>query len=258
MFPFQLPDSLLLEILGKIHEINLKNPPLQDWFFLLMSLLDEQADIHFGDLVVVMPSSNGNGKGLKVVSYIQGKVKSHADFPNPFIAHAYRCCDHKKNPDLTEIQIGQCPSELPYCPVVVPLGCREYHFGAFAAGSFNDRAVVMRNSRLFRILGMEMSRFLYATHMSWMVSKVLFEQSEDAMSFEELLTFKFRQLMDRIDPAAGGNIMGDIITLVERILIQLSLDKTGHKLGYSATLLGINRNTLRKKIQALGIDTKDA
>ncbi|MBW1659499.1 MAG: Fis family transcriptional regulator [Deltaproteobacteria bacterium] len=78
------------------------------------------------------------------------------------------------------------------------------------------------------------------------------------MSFEHLLTFKFKYLIDRIDPEAGGNIMGDVITLVEKILIQLALEKTGHKLGQSAALLGINRNTLRKKIQVLGLETKDS
>ena len=107
------------------------------------------------------------------------------------------------------------------------------------------------------MLGLEMSRYLYATHMNRVISRVLFEQCEDAMSFEDLLMFKFRQLMDKIDPETGGNIMGDIITLVEKILIQLALEKTGRKLGHSAALLGINRNTLRKKIQILGIQTED-
>ncbi len=223
-----------------------------------MCLLDGYAAVHFGDLVAAFPPSNGNPQRLEIVSYKRGEITNHSDFPNTFVAFAYQSCSDKKSPELTEIEMGKCPvdSGLPYCPVVVPLGCQDYHFGIFAAGSYDDRAVVMRNSRLFQMLGMEMSRFLFATHMTQVVSQVLFEHSEDPMSFEHLLTFKFRYLMDRIDPETGGNIMGDVVTLVEKILIQLALEKTGHKHGQSAALLGINRNTLRKKIQTLGLETK--
>jgi len=259
-FPFRLPDNVLLEIIEKIHELNLKKPGLQEWFYSVMCLLDERAAVHFGDLVATFPSSNGNPQRLEIVSYKEGEVTNHSDFPNAFVAYAYQSCTGRKSPELMEIEAERCPvdSGLPYCPVVVPLGCQEYHFGIFAAGSYDDRAIIMRNSRLFQMLGMEMSRFLFATHMTQVVSRVLFEQNEDPMSFEHLLTFKFKYLIDRIDPEAGGNIMGDVITLVEKILIQLALEKTGHKLGQSAALLGINRNTLRKKIQVLGLETKDS
>ncbi len=224
-----------------------------------MFLLDDRAGIHFGDLVASLPSSNGDSNGLKILSYHEGKVASHMDFPNPFLRVAHTRCCGKKYPELTEIPLDECPQEPepPYCPVVIPLGCQEYHFGVFAVGSYNDKAIVTRNSRLFKILGIEMSRYLFATHMKRLVANVLFERDDDSMSFEALLTFKFKHLMDKIDPEIGGNILGEVITLVERILIQLSLEKTGHKLGQSAALLGINRNTLRKKIQALGLNTRD-
>ncbi len=223
-----------------------------------MGLLDDRARIHFGDLVATFPSNNGDSNGLKILSYKKGEITCHMDFPNPFLEQAHARCAGKRYPELMEIPLDRCPlvPERPYCPVVVPLGCHTLHLGVFAAGSFDDKAVVMRNSRLFKMLGMEMSRYLFACHMHHLVSQVLFERNEDGMNFEALLTFKFKRLVDKIDPDARGNLMGEVITLVERILIQLALEKTGHKLGHSADLLGISRNTLRKKIQALGLETK--
>ncbi len=263
-FPFQIPDSALLEILSKIKSLHAQVSTVQEWFYAVMLLLDRQAQVHFGDLVTHSPGRNGCPTGLSVISYQKGEISHHQQFPNKFIAHAYQCCMGKKVPELTEIQIEPCrlDCDLPYCPVVIPLGCCDYHFGVLAAGSYHDKSIVRRNRRLFEILGMELSLFLLVRHMDEMVSQFLFKNeggtgSQDPLSFESLLTYKFKQLIDKIEPDASGNILGDVITLVEKILIKLALEKTGHRLGHSADLLGINRNTLRKKIQLLGIESKE-
>ncbi len=261
-FPFQIPDSVLLEILTKIKDFHKEATSVQEWFYSVMLLLDSQGEVHFGDLVMSLPNANGHPADISVISYKKGEITYHADFPNTFLAHAYKRCAGKKAPELTEIQVDECMTDcnLPYCPVVVPLGCCDYHFGVFAAGSYHDKAIVIRNSRLFELLGTEMSLYLMVRHMDNMVSRLLFESGNgngDSLSFENLLTFKFRQLMEKIDPESGGNILGDIVTLVERVLIRLALEKTDHKLGHSAMLLGISRNTLRKKIQLLGIESGD-
>ncbi len=261
-FPFRIPDSLLLEILAKIKNFHMEFPSVREWFYAAMRLLDNRCEVHFADLVTLRPSRNGCSTNLSIFSYQKGELTQYADFPNSFIAHAYKCCTGKKTPELTKIQLeaGVGDPDIPYCPVVVPLGCCDYHFGVFAAGSYHDRDIVERNSRLFEMLGMEMSLFLLIRHMDDMVSQLLFQNVSgngecNPLGFEALLTYKFKQLMDKIDPEIGGNLLGEIITLVERVLIQLSLEKTGHKLGQSAALLGINRNTLRKKIKSLGIES---
>ena len=265
-FPFQIPDSALLDILEEIKKIHLQAASIQEWFYSVMLLLDSEGEVHFGDLVVAFPHDQDNGNGpsrnLSIFSYLKGDVRQSSEFPNAFLAQAYRHCSEKKAPVLTEIQWEEkkaisCP--LPYCPAVIPLGCRGTHFGLFAAGSYHDRAIVMRNRRFFGLLGIEMSQYLMVRHMERIVSRFLFDNEPDkkvdTLRFEDLLTLKFRQLMDRIDSGCGGNILGEVVALVERVLIQLALEKTGHKLGHSASLLGISRNTLRKKIQMFGIDT---
>ena len=56
-------------------------------------------------------------------------------------------------------------------------------------------------------------------------------------------------------PAPG--LYGRVLPLMEKPLIEMTLRATGGNQIRAASVLGINRNTLRKKIRALGIDVKD-
>jgi DNA-binding protein Fis len=51
-------------------------------------------------------------------------------------------------------------------------------------------------------------------------------------------------------------LFDDIIAIVEKILIKAALIRVGNVQVAAAQLLGINRNTLRKKMQDLKIKTK--
>jgi len=55
------------------------------------------------------------------------------------------------------------------------------------------------------------------------------------------------------DPTAGGEVYRRVVERVERPLIESALARTGGNQIRAAALLGINRNTLRKKIVDLGI-----
>jgi transcriptional regulator with GAF, ATPase, and Fis domain len=74
---------------------------------------------------------------------------------------------------------------------------------------------------------------------------------------DEILEEKLTQLLNRIDPyletKARMGILDDIITLIERIVIKSALERMGYVQTAAAQLLGINRNTLRKKMKELKI-----
>ena len=74
--------------------------------------------------------------------------------------------------------------------------------------------------------------------------------------FEELVQHKLRQVVPLWDRSESGDLYRHIIDMVERPLIELVLSRTNGNQCKAAKILGINRNTLRKKINSLGIETK--
>ena len=74
---------------------------------------------------------------------------------------------------------------------------------------------------------------------------------------EEILGERLGEVLNRIDPyvetKAKMALFDDIIAVVERILIKTALERVGYVQVSAAQLLGINRNTLRKKMKDLKI-----
>ena len=57
----------------------------------------------------------------------------------------------------------------------------------------------------------------------------------------------------KVDPRSNGHLYDDVLSVVERTLLKSALEKTRHIQSKTARFLGINRNTLRRKIKELGI-----
>jgi DNA-binding protein Fis len=74
-------------------------------------------------------------------------------------------------------------------------------------------------------------------------------------SLEDLLERKLISTLNGVDTELEFNcdLFHDVISIVERILISMALKKTNNVQVAAAQFLGINRNTLRKKIKDLGI-----
>jgi two-component system nitrogen regulation response regulator GlnG len=79
--------------------------------------------------------------------------------------------------------------------------------------------------------------------------------SQDA-SLEELVDTKLRSCLNGIEQLENGEIHSMVLEQVERPLIRIILEKTRWNQVKAADILGINRNTLRKKISELGIEMK--
>ncbi|MBK5274019.1 MAG: sigma-54-dependent Fis family transcriptional regulator [Desulfuromonadales bacterium] len=79
--------------------------------------------------------------------------------------------------------------------------------------------------------------------------------SKDA-SLEVIVDGKLRACLKGIEQLEKGEIHSMVLEQVERPLIRIILEKTRWNQVKAADILGINRNTLRKKISELGIELK--
>ncbi|MGQ9694562.1 MAG: helix-turn-helix domain-containing protein [Thermodesulfobacteriota bacterium] len=61
----------------------------------------------------------------------------------------------------------------------------------------------------------------------------------------------------KVDPRSNGHLYEDVIKVVERTLLSSALEKTKYVQSQTARFLGINRNTLRRKMKELGIGPQE-
>ncbi|MGE3258980.1 MAG: sigma-54-dependent transcriptional regulator [Geobacter sp.] len=79
---------------------------------------------------------------------------------------------------------------------------------------------------------------------------------QEQQSLEAIVEAKLRSSMNGIEKLDKGDIYDRVLEQVERPLIRFTLEKTRGNQVRAADILGINRNTLRKKISELGIQLK--
>ena len=79
------------------------------------------------------------------------------------------------------------------------------------------------------------------------------EAASEALPLEEAVRARIAQLLSGDPTQAVEDLYRQLINTVERPLIELVLERAGGNQVKAAQMLGINRNTLRKKITELGI-----
>ena len=79
---------------------------------------------------------------------------------------------------------------------------------------------------------------------------------DNGTSLEALISAKLQSSLLQINLREMNNLYDMVLQQMERPLINIVLDKTRGNQVRAAEVLGINRNTLRKKIQVLGINAR--
>jgi two-component system nitrogen regulation response regulator GlnG len=76
------------------------------------------------------------------------------------------------------------------------------------------------------------------------------------MSLEDVVRLKLREYFRQTGDVEPSDLYSLILERVERPLIELTLERTNGNQLQAAAILGINRNTLRKKIATLKINLR--
>jgi two-component system, NtrC family, nitrogen regulation response regulator GlnG len=82
------------------------------------------------------------------------------------------------------------------------------------------------------------------------------KEEDESDTLRRLVERKARALLLNVQAAGTGEIYHLILDEVERLLLQVILDETDGNQLRTADLLGINRNTLRKKVRTLGVEVR--
>ncbi len=85
------------------------------------------------------------------------------------------------------------------------------------------------------------------------------ENNGSCSAVEEILEKKLEDVVNFLASADGAKsqLYDDIVDMVERSLIKIALKRSNNVKSSAATFLGINRNTLHKKIEKLDIPVQD-
>ncbi len=75
----------------------------------------------------------------------------------------------------------------------------------------------------------------------------------EELSFEDMVKAKLAGFLDRMDGYEVHDLHEKVIERVERPLFELVLARTGGNQVKAAAILGLNRNTLRKKLESQGV-----
>ena len=75
----------------------------------------------------------------------------------------------------------------------------------------------------------------------------------DSYSIEDVVELKIARFLDQLGPVQPDNVYELIIGKVEKPLITQILRRVGGNQVQASRILGINRNTLRKKIKSYGL-----
>lgn len=253
--------------LRSLHEIILlpQQNHLQDYFLGVMAILSEYFSIRYSALFLQDPQ-----KDFLHVEALYGIEKD---------THPSTCPSQKgtigrvlesrqpmviqnlnQEPLYEEILKGQTRIEKIEAPLLcIPLMTGDEAMGVINLNSlYGPRHEFIEDFQFLSVLSAILSPVIKNYHMkkSDPLAKGTKLKARSHL-LDEILEEKLVEVLNKIDPYVEAKtqmgIFDDIIRVVEKILIKSALERVDHVQIAAAQFLGINRNTLRKKMKELKI-----
>jgi two-component system, NtrC family, nitrogen regulation response regulator GlnG len=149
-------------------------------------------------------------------------------------------------PELANLFMDQMIRDLDRPPLEVDPRVFELFVDYHWPGNIEELKDVVR-----QLVAKVPGRKLHEGHLTGLLPTVEEEISLERFSLEELVRAKLKSFFYRIRGFRVEGLYAEVMSRVERPLIELILAETNGNQLRAAKLLGINRNTLRKKIQKM-------
>jgi transcriptional regulator with GAF, ATPase, and Fis domain len=253
--------------LRSLYEIALFPPPdqLQDYFLGVMSILSDYFSIEYS--VLILQESQKNSLHVEATYGIErdahpsgcssqkGMIGKVLESRQPMAIQ-----NLNQEPLYAEVARGTKRTEKIRSPLIcMPLIVDDESIGVININSLYDPKEVMDAN--FQFLSV-LSAILSPVIKNYQVKKngPFPKGGPNPPLLEEILEERFTEVLNKIDPyvesKAKLGLLDDIVSLVEKILIKSALKRVGNVQTTASQLLGINRNTLRKKIKELKIKVR--
>jgi Fis family transcriptional regulator len=253
--------------LRSLHEIILlpQLSHLQDYFLGVMAILSEYFPIRYSALFLQDPQKDfllvealyGIEKEIHppTCSSQKGTIGKALESRQPMVIQ-----NLSQEPLYDEMMKSQKRIEKIEAPLLcIPLLTGEEPMGVINVNSlYGPRNEFVEDFQFLSVLSAILSPVIKTYHLK--KSDPLAKDSKlktRSHLLDEILEQKLVEVLNKIDPYVETKtklgIFGDIIRVVEKILIKSALERVDHVQIAAAQFLGINRNTLRKKIKELKI-----
>jgi len=256
--------------LRSLHEIILLSQPnhLQDYFLGVMAVLSEYFSVRYSALFLQDPQKDSlhlealYGIEKEIHPFIcpsqKGTIGKVLESRQPMVIQ-----NLNQEPFYEEMMKGQKRIEKIEAPLLcVPLMMGDDPKGVINMNSlYGPRHEFVEDFQFLSVLSAILSPVIKDYHFK--KNDPLAKESRlKARShlLDEILEQKLVEVLYKIDPYVETKtkmgIFDDIIKVVEKILIKSALERVGHVQIAAAQFLGINRNTLRKKMKELKINVR--
>jgi len=242
--------------------------PLEDYFFKVMTIVAECFPIRYSALVL-RDSQKGSlrvegvyglGKddhplGCKAE---RGTIPQVLESQQPMVIR-----DLAQEPLYEEVTKGPKKTDR----IQAPLLCIPLTAGGEAIGTINisplygPRNELIEDYQFLSILSAILSPVIKQHQIKRDEALAKSDKTKSKSSrLEEVLGERLGEVLNKVDPyleaKLKSGLLDDIVALVEKILIQSALDRVDYVQVAAAQLLGINRNTLRKKMKDLKVKSR--
>jgi transcriptional regulator with GAF, ATPase, and Fis domain len=249
--------------------ISLPHPqaPIQDYFHQVMTILSESFPITYCALLVQDPKKDFlNVEGVYGIEKEQhpngcgsqkGIISKTLQSRQPLVIH-----DLNQEPLYEDISKAGKHIEKIRLPILcIPVIAENEPIGVLNISTlYGPRDELAEDFQFLSILSAILAPAIrnYQARKEESLAKP--SKGKTKSKLEDFLGERLAEVLDKIDPYVESKmksgLLDDIISMVERILIQSALERVGHVQVAAAQLLGINRNTLRKKMKDLRIKSR--